>query len=474
MDRRLLHLLGLAVATASGALCTASPTASWSKDPGTASANSALLRLSTGRLLSSTGRLLTDQPLPSYDHPAWLQACKTIYLDVGSNIGVMVRKLYEPAMYPEAPILPLFTARFGPPHLREFLSDESGICALGIEPNPHRSSTSHLTELTSNYSSKGWHVSVRSIDLAAFVKSLPAHSVRLMKMDIEGAEWETLAHMLESGVLCADFIPEMFMETHWATPRIGTHTTFNLIKLTTPKVRLLVILGSLLQFVACRISSSHSCPEVPTDSASVQERMRYLEEALGDSAEKHDRAAKAFDSHKQAQAKLSADMKAREAGHATLQERLGSVEHFIGDSADKHSQEIAAAHVMLDTANSRIAQEHAAREAHSAAVENLRKAHGVLSGEKQALEKSHATLAERLDFLEKALGDSADKQAREIESVKTAHQKIVVEAKARDATQTTAVDRITQLQREKQDLHARHSSLGERVDYIEKLIGENA
>eukprot|EP00438_Fugacium_kawagutii_P016847 Skav219679 [mRNA] locus=scaffold817:23437:25194:- [translate_table: standard] len=35
-------------------------------------------------------------------------------------------------------------------------------------------------------------------------------------------------------------------------------------------------------------------------------------------------------------------------------------------------------------------------------------------------------------------------------------------------------DCLTQLQREKEDLHARHLSLGERVDYLERLFGESA
>ncbi|CAE8589038.1 unnamed protein product, partial [Polarella glacialis] len=260
LNRRLLQLLGLAVAAASAA----SPQASCSDYAGAASASSALLQLSTQQqqqqellTVSQVQDTSKDQQGPGYEHPAWLQACKTIYLDVGSNIGVMVRKLYEPESYPEATALPLFSSRFGSPNLRGLPSNVSGICALGFEPNPHR--TSHLAELASNYSSKGWHVhfypfaawsgegtmqfnvqnkperadwgaklvdkstelsstvedlvSVRSIDLAAFVKSLPAQSVGLMKMDIEGAEYETLAHMLEKDVLCSDFIPEMFMDS---------------------------------------------------------------------------------------------------------------------------------------------------------------------------------------------------------------------------------------------------------------------
>ena len=39
--------------------------------------------------------------------------CGHVYLDIGSNRGVQVRKLFEPQRYPGAPVLQLFEQLFG-------------------------------------------------------------------------------------------------------------------------------------------------------------------------------------------------------------------------------------------------------------------------------------------------------------------------------------------------------------------------
>merc|ERR1719401_1372437 len=197
-------------------------------------------------------------------HPEWLQECKQIYLDVGSNIGVQVRKLYEPSKYPLAEILPLFDTLFGPPSLRSLPTETTGICALGMEPNPVQ--RERLETLEAEYLKHGWHVhfypfaasfergtaefelmspyhpahsaehdywgahlnggapdgqladaklaNVTTVDFGIFIQSLPRGSVALMKMDIEGAEYDALASMGLHHVACNDWVPEMAMEVH--------------------------------------------------------------------------------------------------------------------------------------------------------------------------------------------------------------------------------------------------------------------
>jgi len=54
-------------------------------------------------------------------------------------------------------------------------------------------------------------VEARTIDLAAFIKALPDR-VRLLKMDIEGAEVEVLRRLIETGSL--DKVEFLFVETH--------------------------------------------------------------------------------------------------------------------------------------------------------------------------------------------------------------------------------------------------------------------
>jgi len=192
-----------------------------------------------------------------YGHPKWLRSCAMIYLDVGSNIGVQVRKLFEPERYPGAPALKLFDATFGVVQDRQLPSTATGLCALGLEPNPaHRA---HLQQLQENYTAKGWNVhfypfaawkdegklmfdeatqpdteswgakltatkltgakakdqvSVRTVSLADFIRTLPRHSVKLMKVDIEGAEYETVWRMLQRRVLCQGVVDAAFFESH--------------------------------------------------------------------------------------------------------------------------------------------------------------------------------------------------------------------------------------------------------------------
>ena len=42
-----------------------------------------------------------------------VDGCYHVYLDVGSNIGIQVRKLFEPEKYPGAKVLPIYDAVFG-------------------------------------------------------------------------------------------------------------------------------------------------------------------------------------------------------------------------------------------------------------------------------------------------------------------------------------------------------------------------
>ena len=83
-----------------------------------------------------------------------LDGCYHVYLDVGSNIGVQVRKLYEPDLYPEADVHGIFNSQFGP--IEERALDRKIICAVGFEPNPHH--TEYLKQVESSYKKCGWNV----------------------------------------------------------------------------------------------------------------------------------------------------------------------------------------------------------------------------------------------------------------------------------------------------------------------------
>ena len=74
----------------------------------------------------------------------FLDGCRFVYLDVGTNIGVQIRKLFEPELYPNAKIHKIFDRYFGDMKQRI----RSGVCAVGFEPNPNHTSylQSKITE----------------------------------------------------------------------------------------------------------------------------------------------------------------------------------------------------------------------------------------------------------------------------------------------------------------------------------------
>ena len=83
-----------------------------------------------------------------------MDGCYHVYLDVGSNIGVQVRKLYEPRQFPNAPIHKIFQEFFGPFEFRSKVEKsmkgaDSFICSVGFEPNSHHSK--YLKQIEANY-----------------------------------------------------------------------------------------------------------------------------------------------------------------------------------------------------------------------------------------------------------------------------------------------------------------------------------
>ena len=63
-----------------------------------------------------------------------LDGCWNVYLDCGSNIGVQVRKLFEPGAFANASVQPHFKSLFG-----TWSERRNRACAVGFEPNPYHS-----------------------------------------------------------------------------------------------------------------------------------------------------------------------------------------------------------------------------------------------------------------------------------------------------------------------------------------------
>jgi len=222
---------------------------------------------------------VSDAPATQdFGHPEWLSECKRIFVDLGCNNGVNIRKLFEPKKFPDASIVSVFDEEMGSAGWRRAPGKQNGLCALGLEPNPEH--LDRLNELQAAYEKHGWNVhfypfaaynaegkmsfnkttqrpsdvdhstaagahlsmkqetgegslEVRTVNAAEFINSLPEGSVKLMVMDIEGAEYETLAQMMQENVLCTNVVNRLLIETHgwgdvthWGGPESfggGTH-----------------------------------------------------------------------------------------------------------------------------------------------------------------------------------------------------------------------------------------------------------
>jgi hypothetical protein len=207
----------------------------------------------THNLHSVAGRT-HDKPAAPEPHvpstrPACLYChCKKVYLDVGTNLGVQIRKLYEPDKFPGAPILSLFNQVFGTE------SDRREVCAIGFEPNPRHSEELHTIEETytmlgyivkiftrtavagkdglagfyihddpQNHDwtstllniSPGKHSKTTVVlkDLGAFIQNhLSPDATIAMKMDIEGSEFTIMPSLILTGALC--HLDTVFIEWH--------------------------------------------------------------------------------------------------------------------------------------------------------------------------------------------------------------------------------------------------------------------
>eukprot|EP00092_Neocalanus_flemingeri_P019654 GFUD01021286.1.p1 GENE.GFUD01021286.1~~GFUD01021286.1.p1 ORF type:complete len:405 (+),score=120.99 GFUD01021286.1:93-1307(+) len=83
-----------------------------------------------------------------------LDGCLHVFIDLGSNRGLQIRKLYEPHTFPLAPVQPLYQRFFGKPEDRNLQE----ICSVSFEPNSKHSA--HLKKLSESYATCGIKVLV--------------------------------------------------------------------------------------------------------------------------------------------------------------------------------------------------------------------------------------------------------------------------------------------------------------------------
>jgi len=85
-----------------------------------------------------------------------LAGCKRLYLDVGSNVGLNLRSVFEPEKYPLSNLRANMSKYLGDENIRSKPFAESGICAIGFEANPKF--IARHDAITSAYRAKGWNV----------------------------------------------------------------------------------------------------------------------------------------------------------------------------------------------------------------------------------------------------------------------------------------------------------------------------
>jgi hypothetical protein len=193
---------------------------------------------------ASTDPKTLNSDFPKTSDETLLDGCRFIYIDMGTNIGIQIRKLYEPNLYPSALILPIFKEYFGD-HLNE-------VCAVGFEGNPVHNK--FLKEFESYCLKRNWRVkiftstavsikqenvtyytepenvlgkqggsgliagsktasvTVQSVDMSSWIKKtvmnrkipsgLPSPKI-VMKSDIEGHDPTVIANLIFNGVFCS-------------------------------------------------------------------------------------------------------------------------------------------------------------------------------------------------------------------------------------------------------------------------------
>lgn len=183
--------------------------------------------------------------------------CKHVYLDMGTNVGIQIRKFFQPLSYPQSIIWPpIWDKYFGKYDVKT--NNRTDVCVFGFEPNPKHNeilrrtekyyqnngfsviifketaiSTTHgnatfIHDFTSDAVHQEWGGSiinrgqgnssqikklsydVFTLDISKFIsieialrKGQLSNSKIVAKMDIEGAEYSVLPNMLAHGSLCS-------------------------------------------------------------------------------------------------------------------------------------------------------------------------------------------------------------------------------------------------------------------------------
>jgi hypothetical protein len=200
--------------------------------------------------------------------------------------------------------------------------------------------------------------------------------------------------------------------------------------------------------------------------ASIAERVTYLEDFIGESADKQDMSFETLAGE-------------HEALKGTIEQRLEYLEGFIGESSDKHAKDIAEAMGKLQDMHKAVSS--CAQQKHHASLEERMTFMEKELGESADKHGKHKTSVEtRMQFLEKTIGDSAEKHWKEIKDAKTKLGDLskAISTCAKQEHHATLEERLKFLEKElgeSADKHDKHkTSVEDRMEFIEKKIGDSA
>ena len=191
------------------------------------------------------------------------------YLDMGTNVGYQVNKLYRPEC--TSPVQNIFD---------EFFKKRRSVCTIGIEPNPllqtklsnlrkryleqginvtilfgFASTTrgfslfyfnaKYMNGSSHNYSTGGEYKhghdngqTVRNVDVSRLIWQIRSKPI-VAKMDVEGSEIKLLPHLLQTGALC--LISLLYVELHDAEAKQVYQNTVQGLKMRNCKTRLVIL-----------------------------------------------------------------------------------------------------------------------------------------------------------------------------------------------------------------------------------------
>merc|ERR1740121_3610196 len=181
--------------------------------------------------------------------------------------------------------------------------------------------------------------------------------------------------------------------------------------------------------------------QLEAQHASVKERLDNIEALFGDATNRQTKELKGLkslhDKHAAVLTKQSSqldDLLSHKDHHASMPERMAYLEQMLGDSADKHAAHVAELHKKLE-------QEKAARDKHHGSVKDM------LAKEQDERGGHHASINERVDYLENVIGTNADKHAKELEKLARSHKELTGELKAKGDSHEGVTERVSKLEK---------------------------